>query len=283
MAIALDSLPAGTPLADDIRLVFFDIDGTLLDREGQLQPATRKAIATLHQRGVMTAFASGRPPFAADALQAELQLTGPSVFYTGGHCVWQGSTFADHTLAPDEWHALARQARAQSIYLEGYFDDHYVTCSASDITAEHARHLRVQPRLLPFGQWPRQPAKKLLLGVNLEREPEGLAALEADFPAFHFAYAHLPSRPQWQFASVVSRFVDKTDLFHRLVNHLGLVPGQVAAFGDGGSDQAFLQAAGHGVAMGNASAQVKACARWVTRPSWEDGVAYGLDRLLGNR
>lgn len=281
MAIALESLSAGDALAGDIRLVFFDIDGTLLDRDGQLQPATRHAIHRLHQRGVMTAFASGRPPFAADSLQAALQLTGPSVFYSGGHCRWRGQVFADHTLPTANWRPLAEMAFAQSFHLEAYFDHHYLAVSTGDITDEHARHLGVKPGISALVDWPHAPVKKLLLGVDLHQKPSGLADLAAAFPALQFAYAHLPSRPQWQFASVIAASVDKTALFHRLLAHLALAPQQVAAFGDGGSDMAFLQAAGHGVAMGNASGDVQACARWVTRPSWEDGVAYGLDRLLG--
>ena len=45
-----------------------------------------------------------------------------------------------------------------------------------------------------------------------------------------------------------------------LAEKLGYAPGQVMAMGDGTNDIPMLRAAGHGVAMGNASPQVKAAA-----------------------
>ena len=280
MARDLATLAPGDAPGRAIRLVFFDVDGTLLNRDGELMPATLCAIDRLHQRNIITAFATGRPDFAVAELQARLRLSGPSVYYTGARCVWQGEILADFSLAESEWRPLAELAQRQGLHLEAYFDDGYWAICEDDIVREHARHLGVAPRLAPLSQWPARPAIKLLLGADLSLRPEGLEAIEQSVPGLQFAYAHLPSRPHWQFASVVHGQVNKTQLFHQLLSRLSLEPAQVVAFGDGDSDRAFLQAAGHGVAMGNAAAAVKACARWVTRPSWSDGVAYGLEKLL---
>ena len=52
------------------------------------------------------------------------------------------------------------------------------------------------------------------------------------------------------------------------------------AFGDGGNDIAMLKHAGVGVAMGNASDEVKACADMVTDSVDDDGVAKALAPFL---
>lgn len=50
--------------------------------------------------------------------------------------------------------------------------------------------------------------------------------------------------------------------------------------GDGGSDLPLLQAAGIGVAMANATAEVKAAADYVTTSCDEDGVAVALEKFV---
>ena len=52
------------------------------------------------------------------------------------------------------------------------------------------------------------------------------------------------------------------------------------ALGDADNDIGMLQAAGIGVAMGNAYPETQAAARWVTRTNEEDGVAYAIERFL---
>ncbi|UTA49245.1 Cof-type HAD-IIB family hydrolase [Simiduia sp. 21SJ11W-1] len=262
------------------RLAFFDVDGTLLDREGRLSVATINAITSLQRAGVSTAFATGRPPFAVAHLQEQLQLTGPHVFYTGAHCQHGGTWLAQHRLTVAEWQPIALAAIAAGLHCEIYYDDKFCIAAPSSIAQEHGRHLGVHAEVLPFASWPKVPAYKLLLGAELTQHPEGLVSIEAHFGAQHFAYAHLPSRPQWQFASVVSGAVDKVALLKQLVSRIGCGLGEVVSFGDGGSDMDFLRTAGLGIAMGNAGLEVQQAASFVTRPSCQDGVAYAISHLL---
>ena len=61
---------------------------------------------------------------------------------------------------------------------------------------------------------------------------------------------------------------------------LGMRPEQVVAFGDSHNDLEMLQFAGLGVAMGNASAELKAVAGLVAPSNDEDGIAHVLQRVL---
>ncbi|MDN3639409.1 HAD family hydrolase [Simiduia curdlanivorans] len=278
--LQLEQLAQSELPASPIRLAYFDIDGTLLDADGKLPAPVIQAIQRIQRQGVLTAFATGRPPFATEALQRQLSMNAPSVFYTGALCEAETICHADHTLALVELAPLLMQAQVYGFHAEVYYRDHYRVEAMSDIGHEHARHLGVAPVLDSMSRWPDLPIYKLLLGVDLTQCPQGLAALEKTWPQFQFAYAHLPSRPLWQFASVVSREVNKTTLFQQLLTYHGLAREQVIAFGDGGSDCEFLLSAGVGVAMDNASSAVKACANFVTRSSSKDGVAYALERLV---
>jgi Cof subfamily protein (haloacid dehalogenase superfamily) len=69
----------------------------------------------------------------------------------------------------------------------------------------------------------------------------------------------------------------------RLLEDLGIAWANVLAIGDGENDIEMLQAAGIGVAMGNANELVKETADYVTNSNIEDGVAQALNRFIDNR
>ena len=50
--------------------------------------------------------------------------------------------------------------------------------------------------------------------------------------------------------------------------------------GDSGNDISMLRWAGLGVAMGNASEDVKAVAGWIAPPVQEDGLAVVIERVM---
>ncbi len=70
--------------------------------------------------------------------------------------------------------------------------------------------------------------------------------------------------------------VDKGDAVRNVAAALGVSIADTYAFGDGINDICMLQAAGHGIAMGNAEERTKAVAEFVTTAIDDDGVANGL-------
>ena len=70
--------------------------------------------------------------------------------------------------------------------------------------------------------------------------------------------------------------VDKGTALRHVAQELDVSMDHTYAFGDGKNDICMLEAAGHGVAMGNALPEVKAIAEHVTTPINEDGVYNGL-------
>lgn len=67
-----------------------------------------------------------------------------------------------------------------------------------------------------------------------------------------------------------------------LANKLGIPMEEVMAIGDGENDISMIEAAGMGVAMGNAVKNVKEHADYVTKSIQEDGVAYAIEKLIIN-
>lgn len=76
------------------------------------------------------------------------------------------------------------------------------------------------------------------------------------------------------------RAANKGEALLSLCESLGIAPEETLAFGDGTNDLSLLRAAGLGVAMGNASFEVKLAADTVCDDNEHDGVAQFLERLL---
>lgn len=281
----------------DIELVFFDIDGTLLSSHGQYSESLKQQIHQLHQSGIKTAIASGRPAYAAQFLIDELGINDIGVFCTGAEIYDPRNQYhlalntLDHSLA----YRIYQRAKACDFYCELYTPTFHTVDSISDISQIHAKHLQVEPRIIDgekvFAE--KLPIVKFLLGVD-QKDPSrmvvdrgrdanntnNLQQLESEFPEVEFAYAHFPARPTWQFASVVSAQANKKEAFNRVIQHYNISAEKVMAMGDSQSDILFMQLAGVGVAMGNAAKSTQAQANYVTYSNDDDGVAFALKTLI---
>jgi 5-amino-6-(5-phospho-D-ribitylamino)uracil phosphatase len=287
--LSVEAFIAAHPQRPPIRLAFFDIDGTLLGLDGDYTQRLADTLARVRALGVKTAIASGRPAFATRFLWDGLGLHDMGVFCTGAQIMAPGSprqgdspeTIVTHSLDAETLQRLLAAIRQSDLYYELYTEDaFYIEAQrAPEICAVHAQHLRVAPRFQAF-ESVTEPVIKLLIGADCREDAARLARLEAAFPEVIFAYAALPAYPDWQFASLVSRQADKTQAFGQVLQHYGLAAENVISFGDAQSDAVFLSLAGIGVAMGNASDAAKNAAKVITRPVWDDGVAWALERLV---
>src|SRR5690625_325875 len=71
------------------RIVFFDIDGTLLNDQKELSESTQEAVYTLQKNGVHVAIATGRAPYMFTSLQEQLQIEN-HVSFNGQHALFDG-------------------------------------------------------------------------------------------------------------------------------------------------------------------------------------------------
>ena len=78
------------------------------------------------------------------------------------------------------------------------------------------------------------------------------------------------------FADITPKGVTKHQGIDVLCRHFGIRLEETMAFGDGGNDIPMLRHAGIGVAMGNAIAEAKDAADYVTTDIDDDGVAHAL-------
>jgi Cof subfamily protein (haloacid dehalogenase superfamily) len=278
------------------KLIFFDVDGTLLNSKGQYSSALKSQIERLKKTGCKFAIASGRPALAAQFLFDELDITAAGCFCSGAEIYdpTQKKLLYSHTLNKHTLDKLYKRITADNIYHEWYSTDSYGSeyyalepghddakkigaveqKETLDISRLHSQHLRIKPNdnsLLAMIE-KEKPITKLLLGVNKKKSPTLLQSLVKDFPECEFAFAGFLPKPDWLFVSVLSKRADKHEAFEYLLRYHQVKRSAVVAFGDSHSDEVFIKSAGLGVAMGNATDKLKTLADIVTESSDNKGV-----------
>jgi hydroxymethylpyrimidine pyrophosphatase-like HAD family hydrolase len=91
---------ASIPATQAIAAVLADVDGTLLTKTKALTPRAIEAIEGLHQRGVLFAITSGRPPRGMRMLVHPLEMRGPMAAFNGGIIVQPDMTIVDERAVP---------------------------------------------------------------------------------------------------------------------------------------------------------------------------------------
>ncbi|MEW4368252.1 Cof-type HAD-IIB family hydrolase [Paenibacillus kandeliae] len=252
-------------------IIFFDIDGTLLDFNKELPASTKQAIFELRERGHEVAIATGRAPFMFEKIREELQID-TYVSYNGQYVVLRGEVLYTNPLNPDALVKLSQAAIENEnpiVYMDAddmranVPDEHeYITTSISTL------HVDKFPTYDPAYYEQREMYQCLLF--CLEGAEQNYAA---DFKDFDFIRWHPMS------VDVLPAGGSKANGISKITEKLGFPKERQYAFGDGLNDVEMLKQIYNSVAMGNAEPEAKAVARHVTKPVDQDGILHGLQMV----
>ncbi|HTE64541.1 MAG TPA: Cof-type HAD-IIB family hydrolase [Solirubrobacteraceae bacterium] len=263
--------------------IVLDVDGTLLDPEHRIAPATAAAVRRARSAGLHVLLASGRSARAMVDVVAELELDdGPTIAFNGA-LTFRLEDGAIHALAETP---LARDAAVEALALArergievGWFTRDGWRASALGPGIGEEAGLTGEPPLLEPGLPDGAPAPFKLMCIAADGDGS---------PALHALRERLPPGVSGQFShprylELIAAGVDKASALDAACAALGLSLAQFAALGDQENDIAMLRAAGIGIAMGNAEPAVIAAADRVTDTNARDGAARAIDALLDGR
>jgi Cof subfamily protein (haloacid dehalogenase superfamily) len=252
------------------QLIFFDIDGTLLDHDKQLPLATKQAIEALKEKGHEVAIATGRAPFMFEELRKELEID-TYVSYNGQYVVANNKVLYKNPLSTETLAALTRAAAT---------NDHplvYMDHEDMKATVENHPYMEESMSTLKIDRYPTHNPKYLeereiyqsLLFCKNEDEAQYADAFEQ----FRFVRWHPLS------TDVLPAGGSKARGLQAVMDAFDFTAERVYAFGDGLNDIEMLQFVGNSVAMGNAPDDVKKAAKHVTKDVQENGILHGLEMV----
>ncbi|MEX2542062.1 MAG: Cof-type HAD-IIB family hydrolase [Trueperaceae bacterium] len=256
-------------------LFVFDVDGTLLDSGLRILPSTRACVQQLLRAGHRIALASARPPRSVMQLSQQLLGTVTEIISLNGAFVThEREVLLERTIPAMAVTALIRKGREFGIetnLLAGW--EWLVEERGPGVEAETGI-VGFEPTVVAdLERWSGQSVHKVLL----IGEHDKVAALREW--ALKSAMGIDASLSKETYCEVVADGTSKAGAVLFLAEKLAIPRERLITFGDGENDLPMIEAAGVGVAMGNAMEAVKVAAGVVTESNDEDGIANALRRL----
>jgi hydroxymethylpyrimidine pyrophosphatase-like HAD family hydrolase len=252
-----------------------DVDGTILDSSGTISPAVRASISRAQDVGAYVVLSTGRTVLGVRDVLLDLGFTDGTALCSNGAVRLDLATGKHMALATFEPGPVVEVLRTLLPGVEFSMEEPGVGNRVSiGYPGWEMSGTRRQVDDLELVATPTTRMVAYWNGVSKEQ----LAALMdvSDIAGVTWTYDH--HSDAW--LTVVAEGISKASALEQLRVELGVPGNATVAFGDGHNDIAMLRWAAHGVAMGNAAADVRAAADEVTGSVAEDGVATVLDRLF---
>jgi len=263
------------------KAVFFDIDGTLIHfSEGvsEITPRVKQAVRDLKANGVEVWIATGRPYGFLPEQILELDFD-VFVLANGTQIVYEGKTIYKAPLDKSfvlEMIEVFEQNQIQYI-LEG---DHYCYMKTEfKKCGDFYESIGVKREML-IGDYDIHEID--VYKIELVCPNEGVMQKCLNLLEQHPEYDNFHSMT-YLILELYSKKYSKATAIQEVLRMLDIPWSQSYAFGDGKNDIEMLQAVGTGIAMGNASYEVKAHADHVVDSVQEDGVAQGVYQYILNQ
>lgn len=262
-----------------IRYLVFDIDGTLIHRNQTITPRTKKAILRAKEKGIHLAIASGRNIRGFDRFARELNF-GPGDFLIGlnggqAETIDGRILYRDKGLALDQIRPYVDFWQQDEVLFYFYYYDR-IALLARSLEEEVEENLRVIEslpfaRMASFDELTGRPIK-VLLRAEEALINRGLTQLD---PSIFQSYHLVRSEPY--FLEMMNADIDKGASIREICQFSGCQPEEIIAFGDQKNDLGMIRQAGTGIAMGNATPELKEAADLVIGHHNEDGIGRFLE------
>jgi hypothetical protein len=257
------------------RIIFSDIDGTLLNSEQRISGNTKKKIKELEKRGIPFVLTSSRLEGGVFPVLDEMGIKAPAISYSGALVhdanrriirsleipAEEGQKIHDFIVNTDK--SICCCVYSHDLWLTDDKRNKWLM-EEEKITGLSA----VQGKISDFVGY--TGVHKLLCMGNRENIDRLAVALRHAFPNVCVC------RSKNTYLEINHPLATKANAMRFLCDFMGISLGQTAAFGDGEVDLEMLQLAGKGFAMRNAPDKVRRGAEYIAETNDDEGVLKAI-------
>lgn len=242
------------------KIIFFDIDGTLVPLKEGIRPRTVEALQKLRQNGIKLCIATGRAPMEVPKFEGvtfDAFLT-----YNGSYCFTPERDVFKNLIPKADIALLRRNAEALGRPMALATKDRLAANGSDPDLAEYFAIGGVE----------------LVIADDFDAMAQGeifqvlMSGREAEYPAILKDVENAKIAAWWDRAvDIIPASGGKGIAVEKMLEFYGIDKSDSMAFGDGNNDIEMFRAVGTGVAMANASARLQAAATAHCRDVKEDG------------
>lgn len=275
----------------EIKAVFFDIDGTLINDSRMVLGSTEQAILDLKSQGILVGLATGRGPSFVKPFMEDLDLDF-AVTYNGQYVISRdkvifASSIDQTTLRKIIDYALKHKKEIGLGTVAGVLGSKIFSFGMSRFSqwssqfvprkwAGQVTHLfnRIVGRLVSQNKQEllsiiQNPIYQVLMLVSSSEVKE----IKDQFPEVKW------TRSSPYASDLINQGVSKLEGIKRVGQEFGFDLSQVMAFGDSDNDLEMLSGVGLSIAMGNGTKKAKEVAQHTTSSNTKDGIQKALEHF----
>lgn len=257
---------------------FLDVDGTLLPFGKSVPDSAVYAIKAAQALGSLFFIASGRS--LAELPRFERIEFDGLVCSAGATVVVEGKKIADDYLPQNEFKMLNEYLASHGLYtLIQAEEGTYMSAKATEIFKEYL--IKYVGRLVDLNglivseTLPENVRVKKLLFIS-EESGWGVENVRRDISSSFSVVNNTVGLPENLMAEIVRSDISKATGIEKILSYYGADKKDAVAIGDGSNDIEMVEYAGLGIAMGNASADLKSRADWITGDVEQDGLKEAI-------
>lgn len=260
-----------------IKHIFLDMDGTLLNTKGKINPKTAEY---LRQINIPVTLVSARAPMEMAFAINELNLHGPQISFNGGLIHedndGQQKIISSTPIDSKQVSLIINfiEKNYPDLSLSFYTRDQWIAKREDDGIKYEEKLTGLKPDLV--SKYDFTPAIYKIMLINLDMKK---AKKVRDDLVNNFNEVTAKSTGP-QYVEVTNQKAQKKFSIQYIKKLEHLNKDEMMAFGDGENDLPMLNEVGHAIAMSNAQDDVKKQAEMVTLSNDEDGIVYALKKYL---
>lgn len=260
-----------------IKMIATDIDGTILNWDGEFSQNVINCIKKLNAQGVKIVLVTGRMHSSTFPIAQKLGLNTPIISYQGGLVKSMDNyVYYQENLPSDYAKEIILWARKNNVHINLYLDDKLYVENANDTIKKYVIGKFVDYKVCNFDELKINNVNKILAidYSNANRVTGWVEELIKKYPDLYI----VKSTPY--FCEIGNKEAKKSKGVDFLRQMWGLEKTEVMAIGDQNNDIELLKAGGIAVAMGNATEELKKYADYITDTVENDGFVKAVEKYL---
>lgn len=253
------------------KVVFFDVDGTLLSEIDRSIPlSTKEAIEKLIDRGIKVVIATGRPYNLCEEFKAmgiDMIISANGALIKCNDNVLHKSVLSTETV--QDVSAFAELNGHGISYFTEFF-------AMNGMGSDDERVMKALKETLSLTQYPEKMSSlsEEVYCICLYADDSETQKFLERFPRLRFECFH-----GYVMNVLEETEVSKAAAIKKVLEYLNISKSEAIAFGDGGNDIDMLEYVGLGIAMENGEEHLKQKADFVTKKASEGGISYALKKF----
>ncbi len=260
-----------------MKYLFFDVDGTLLPFGLDMPESTKEALRLAKENGNKIFLSTGRSPAELNPKLRQIPFDG-GIFAGGARADAEGKMIYEIFFSREDLEALYALAEERKWMLivqttTGSFMKEDMHIALFDLFLKHNGRILEIDNLIVVDSlpYPENATKLIILTPDND-----IKKIREELKGRYDIVDNTMGVPLDACAELMQVGISKATGLGKILSFYGADISDSIAFGDGANDIEIIEEAGIGVAMGNASDELKSKADYVTSDILEDGIYNAL-------